>query len=133
MAVEHRNPLEDYRKKAQFDTQALRILLDGEETIEFKHQVWDTLAKDPLFAAPKREQTVGEQQELNFLRVKRLIEYDFLKTVSPAKLQGYLFALTVIDSSLPLLSGLNDGVSLIIAGSGAGLQNVLSPAFCRNH
>ena len=112
MAVEQSNPLDSYRKKAQFDAQALRILLDGNEAVEFRHQILDTLADDPLFAAPKRELTVGEQQELNFLRVKRLKEYNFQTSVSAAKVQAYLFALTVIDPSLLLLSGLNDGVSL---------------------
>ena len=111
MAVEQNNPLESYRKKAQFDSQALRILLDGEEAVEFKHRIFDTLASDPLFAAPKRELTIGEQQELTFLRAKRLKEYDFPISESASNGQAYLFALTVIEPSLPLLAGLNDGVS----------------------
>ena len=135
MAVEQNNPLDGYRKKAQFDSQALRILLDGEEAVEFRHQILDTLARDPLFAAPKRELTVGEQQELNFLRAKRLKEYDFPISVSAAKVQAYLCALTAIDPNLPLLSGLNDGVITLEIFLGVGLvYNIAtSPAFCRNH
>ena len=108
------NPLDSYRKKATFDIDALRILLDGEEAIKFKNQVWDTLAKDPLFAPPSRELTVEEHQALTFRRVKRLIEYALPFTNSPATQLSFLQALASLDNSLPLLYGLNSGVRKVV-------------------
>ena len=102
--------LEGYRRKATFDVHELRNLLDDEETVELKYQIWDTLAKDPLFASPERELLIEQLQELNFKRMKRLIEYDFPSLDSPAKQIGFLAALIAYDPGLPTMMGLSRGV-----------------------
>ena len=107
--------LEAYRKKATFDVHELRILLDTEEAVELKYQIWDTLAKEPLFASPGQELLVDQLQELNFKRVKRLAEYDFPSLDSPAKQVAFLTALYAYDLGLPTLAGLNKGVSVSLS------------------
>ena len=102
--------LEGYRKKATFDVHKLRNLLDDEEAVELKYQIWDTLAKDPLFASPEKELLIEQLQELNFKRMKHLIEYDFPSLDSPAKQIGFLAALIAYDPGLPTMMGLSRGV-----------------------
>lgn len=103
------NPLDVYRKKATFDVDALRILLDGQEAVETMYQVWDTLAKDPLFVLRQEELTLDQQRELAFKRVKRLVEYGF-SFDTPRKILGYMHASTMHDFPLQMLYGLHMGV-----------------------
>lgn len=104
---------EAYRKKATFDVHELRILLDNEEAVELKYQIWDTLAKDPLFASPGQELLVDQLQELNLKRLKRLTEYDFPPLDSPAKQVAFFAALYAYDIGLPTLAGLNRWVRVL--------------------
>ena len=106
------NSLESYRRKATFDVAALEILIDGEEVVEVRNQVWDTLATDPLFVPPNDELNMEQQQELNVRRMRRLVEYDFPASDSPMKQLGCLEAVQAFfDGSLLLLFGMNKGVS----------------------
>lgn len=72
-------PLTEYRRRASFDWRKMKILLDGEDVVAFKSKVWSILEKEPLFnRQPWEELTRDEYRKLTFLRMRRLIEYDFL-------------------------------------------------------
>ncbi len=107
-----RGPLNSYRRKATFDVAALRDLVDGEEVVKFRNQVWDTMAKDPLFATPVPEElSIEQQRQLTVKRVYRLFEYDFPSKESHLKRLGFLQALQAFDFGLAMLHGLHEGVS----------------------
>lgn len=102
--------LQEYRRRGTFDVSALRVLLDGEEAVALKYQVWDTFAKDPLFAPPSHELTRDQLEELTFKRMKRMTEYDFyVSPVVPAALEA---AVISYDLSLALQIGLNSVVRM---------------------
>lgn len=93
------NSLDVWRKKASFEVRALQDLLYTEEIVDFKNQVWDTLAKDPLFSIPRKELALNEKRELSFKRTKRLMEYRFLSnSMSPAKRLALGVALLPLDA-----------------------------------
>jgi acyl-CoA oxidase len=72
-------PLTEYRRRATFDWRKMKVLLDGEEVTKFKAQVWAVLEQDPLFNRPPWEElSRAEYRKLTFLRMRRLMEYDFL-------------------------------------------------------
>lgn len=72
-------PLTEYRRRATFDWRKMKVLLDGEDVVKFKAQVWAILERDQLFnRKPWEELTRDEYRRLTFLRMRRLIEYDFL-------------------------------------------------------
>lgn len=71
-------PLDDYRKKATFDWYEMKRFMEGEDVLDFKENIWSTLEKDPLFQRKVEKLSIDEQRRLTFLRVKRLVEYDFL-------------------------------------------------------
>ena len=96
--------LQEWRKKSTFDVRALQNLLYTDEIVEFKNQVFDTLAKDPLFSDPDKELTLSEKKELSLKRLKRLAEYEFisydLMTSSPLKIAAFISILLPFDSGL---------------------------------
>jgi acyl-CoA oxidase len=72
-------PLSDYRRMASFNWKRMKLLIEGEECIRFKSKVWQILEKDPLFhQRPEQEMTREEERKITFLRMKRLLEYQFL-------------------------------------------------------
>lgn len=72
-------PLTVYRDRATFDWREMKVLLDGEDVVAFKSKVWSILEKDPLFNRPPWEElSRDEYRKLTFLRMRRLIEFDFL-------------------------------------------------------
>lgn len=72
-------PLTEFRRRATFDWRQMKILLDGEDVVSFKAKVWNILEKDPLFnREPWEELTRDQYRKLTFLRIRRLIEFDFL-------------------------------------------------------
>uniref|UniRef100_A0A6G1SML4 Acyl-coenzyme A oxidase n=1 Tax=Aceria tosichella TaxID=561515 RepID=A0A6G1SML4_9ACAR len=72
-------PLTEYRRRASFDWRQMRVLLDGEDVAKFKAKVWAILERDPLFNRPPwEEMSRDEYRKLTFLRIRRLIEFDFL-------------------------------------------------------
>ena len=96
--------LREWRKKSTFDVHELQNLLYTDEVVVFKNQVWDTLAKDPLFSDPDNELTLDEKRELNFRRLKRLVEYDFLNydemMACPLKMPALVSCLLPFDTGL---------------------------------
>ena len=103
--------LEEHRKKASFDIERLRILIDEEDGVELKRYIWKTLEEDAVFHQPEDELTIEQEQELTFKRVKRLAELDIEYFVTPAKQAAFLSALCAFDCSLPVLHGVNAIVS----------------------
>ena len=91
------NSLDIYRKRASFDVGRLKQLVEAKEIIEFRDSVWETLAKDPLFADPG-EVSCDEYQRMMIKRNKRLLEYNFAID-TPAKHYAYLVALFTHDVS----------------------------------
>ena len=110
------NSLDIYRRKATFDVEALRNLLFEEELLQFKYQIWETLAKDPLFATPRKELSLDEKRKLSFERFKRINEYNFLPEeeflASPLKKLAFYMAISLFDKSVLLLFLLHHDVSL---------------------
>lgn len=72
-------PLTEYRRRATFDWRQMRVLLEGEDVVLFKAKVWKVLEKDPLFnRQPWEEMSREEFRKLTFMRIHKLIQYDFL-------------------------------------------------------
>ena len=100
------DPLEKWRLRSTFQVGALRNWLYTEEVVEFKNQVWGTLAKDPLFSDPdgRQLQTLHQKRELAFRRTKRLMEYNFLSddTImrNPLAVLGFIAALLPFNSAM---------------------------------
>lgn len=96
--------LQKWRLKSTFDVPALRNHLFTEEAVEFKNQVWDTLAKDPLFSDPDEELSLVQKRELALKRLKRLVEYEFLTDEDlmqcPLKSQSFTDALLPFDTGM---------------------------------
>ena len=105
--------LEEYRKKASFQIEALQEIIDEEDGVELKQYIWDLLDKDPIFHQPRDDLTIEQEQELTFRRVKRLAEHDIEYFVTPAKQAAFLSALCAFDCSLPILHGVNNIVSIL--------------------
>lgn len=72
------NALETYRKRASFDTEALKLQIMGEEAVEYEKCVSDVLRSDPLFSTPPGFLSMDEKRRLTVARMKRLHEYDLL-------------------------------------------------------
>ncbi|XP_065770099.1 peroxisomal acyl-coenzyme A oxidase 3 isoform X2 [Muntiacus reevesi] len=74
-----RGPLHVARARASFPWKELALFWEGEDVLRFKKTIFSALENDPLFAHPRGSRlSVEKYQELNFLRCKRLFEYDFL-------------------------------------------------------
>lgn len=71
-------PLNIYRKQASFDWYDMKRFIEGDEILETKEKVWSVMVKDPLFLETTQGLSIEEKRRLTFLRVKRLVEYDFL-------------------------------------------------------
>lgn len=73
-----KGPLSVYRARASFSSKELLLFWDDQDVVEFKETIFKTLENDPLFArSPGTDLPLDKQRELNFLRCKRIFEYDF--------------------------------------------------------
>ncbi|XP_051822698.1 peroxisomal acyl-coenzyme A oxidase 3 [Antechinus flavipes] len=100
-----KGPLCMYRAKSSFNWKELLLLLDGEDMIIFKKRIFSAFENDPLFAHhPGEELPIEKYRELNFLRCKRLFEYDFLNIQemikNPLKIFMLINCLGMYDWSL---------------------------------
>ncbi|KAI1303208.1 Peroxisomal acyl-coenzyme A oxidase 3 [Halotydeus destructor] len=98
-------PLDTYRKRASFDWKRMRLFLEGEDILKFKHRVWSCFEKDPLFAqSPWQELSRDEQRRISFIRLKRLFEYNFVTEEdmieNPMLVPAYIQCLAQYDLSL---------------------------------
>ena len=73
-------PLDSYRKQASFDWFQMKVFIDGgEDVVRFKHNVWKTMEKDPLFnRANDSKLSFDERRRLTMKRCKRIVEDNFL-------------------------------------------------------
>ncbi|GMT23508.1 hypothetical protein PFISCL1PPCAC_14805, partial [Pristionchus fissidentatus] len=68
--------LDDWRKKATFDGQKMRVILQGgEDKLKLKDDIWHTLEKDPLFKKPSRQLNMDEMRLITHQRWKKIIDY----------------------------------------------------------
>ncbi|XP_055988787.1 peroxisomal acyl-coenzyme A oxidase 3 [Sorex fumeus] len=77
-----RGPLDTYRARASFCWKEMALFLEGKEALQLKKTVFSVLERDPLFAQPRggsSELSLEQYRELNFLRVRRLLEHNFLR------------------------------------------------------
>ncbi|KAM8970371.1 peroxisomal acyl-coenzyme A oxidase 3-like isoform 2-T3 [Sarcophilus harrisii] len=100
-----KGPLCIYRAKSSFNWKELLLFLDGEDMIIFKKRIFSAFENDPLFAHhPGEELPIEKYRELNFLRCKRLFEYDFLNIQemikNPLKIFMLINCLGMYDWSL---------------------------------
>ncbi|XP_049638508.1 peroxisomal acyl-coenzyme A oxidase 3 isoform X4 [Suncus etruscus] len=92
-----RGPLEAYRARASFCWKEMVLFLEGEDVLRLKKTIFSLLESDPLFAGPRgsSELSLEDYRELNFLRFRRLLEYDFLRPEELA--QRPLCALALVE------------------------------------
>ncbi|XP_008066133.1 peroxisomal acyl-coenzyme A oxidase 3 [Carlito syrichta] len=100
-----RGPLDAYRARASFSWKELALFLEGEDLLRFKKTIFSTLENDPLFARSRGAGlSLDKYRELNFLRCKRIFEYDFLDIEdilkNPLKVSTLIHCLGMYDWSL---------------------------------
>ncbi|XP_011790778.1 PREDICTED: peroxisomal acyl-coenzyme A oxidase 3 [Colobus angolensis palliatus] len=120
-----RGPLDAYRARASFSWKELALFTEGEDMLRFKKTIFSALENDPLFArSAGADLSLEKYRELNFLRCKRIFEYDFLSVEdmfkSPLKVPALIQCLGMYDSSLAvkyLLHSLVFGSAVYSSGS----------------
>ncbi|XP_062964227.1 peroxisomal acyl-coenzyme A oxidase 3 isoform X1 [Cynocephalus volans] len=120
-----RGPLQAYRARASFSWKELLLFLEGEDMLRFKKAIFTALENDPLFARSHgADLSMEKYRELNFLRCKRIFEYDFLTAEemlkSPLKVSVLIHCLGMYDWSLAakyLLHILTFGSAIYSSGS----------------
>ncbi|XP_063475441.1 peroxisomal acyl-coenzyme A oxidase 3 isoform X6 [Symphalangus syndactylus] len=120
-----RGPLDTYRARASFSWKELALFTEGKDMLRFKKTIFSALENDPLFArSPGADLSLEKYRELNFLRCKRIFEYDFLSVEdmfkSPLKVPALIQCLGMYDSSLAakyLLHSLVFGSAVYSSGS----------------
>lgn len=92
-----RGPLEAYRARASFCWKEMMLFLEGEDVLRLKKTIFSLLESDPLFVGPRgsSELSLEDYREINFLRFRRLLEYDFLQPEELA--QHPLYALALVE------------------------------------
>ncbi|XP_046840854.1 peroxisomal acyl-coenzyme A oxidase 3-like [Xenia sp. Carnegie-2017] len=95
-------PLDVYRKRASFDWYEMKKFINGSDILDIKEEIWATLSKDPLFTQSTKGLSVDEKRHLTWLRLKRLIEYDFMGDVweNPYKVHAFTDAVGSINWGL---------------------------------
>ena len=99
-----KNPLAEWRQRSKFNPRALESYVFDAEVVEFKHHIWATLLKDPLFGDPDQGLSLEEKRELTFRRMTKLFQYDFLNDEvtmeCPGKFLAFSEAIQSFDGSL---------------------------------
>ncbi|KAE9416997.1 hypothetical protein Angca_004361 [Angiostrongylus cantonensis] len=68
------SPLDSYRQKASFNWSELKNIVEGEENVQIKKKIYETLEKEPLFARNYDRLSREELRELNHRRWKKILE-----------------------------------------------------------
>lgn len=109
MAASSSNPLDVYRRRSVFNVEEMAVALEGEDVVNARKIIWDTLGQDPLFVMPAEDLTLEEQRRLSFHWEKRIEEYNFLATEElagrPTSMFGALQALTMLESNTMRIGG----------------------------
>ncbi|XP_068399599.1 peroxisomal acyl-coenzyme A oxidase 3 isoform X2 [Eschrichtius robustus] len=99
-----RGPLHAARARASFPWKELALFWEGPDMLRFKKNIFSALENDPLFAHPPGSLSLEKYRELNFLRCKRVFEYDFLRVEdllgSPQRVLALIQCLGMYDWSL---------------------------------
>ena len=112
-------PLNHYRKRASFDWFQMKVFIDGgEDVVRFKHNVWKTLEKDPLFNRTNDSKlSFDERRQLTAKRCRRIVEYNFLTSkeafARPLLAQVFSDILGSFDWSMFAKHMLNTSVSSV--------------------
>ncbi|XP_028348170.1 peroxisomal acyl-coenzyme A oxidase 3 isoform X4 [Physeter macrocephalus] len=119
-----RGPLDAARARASFPWKELALFWDGPDMLRFKKSIFSALENDPLFAHPPGSLSLEKYRELNFLRCKRVFEYDFLRVEdllgSPQRVLALIQCLGMYDWSLAtkfFLHTLTFGSAIYSSGS----------------
>ena len=110
-------PLDCYRKRASFDWFQMKVFIDGgEDVVRFKHNMWKTMEKDPLFnRANDSKLSFDERRHLAMKRCRRIAEYNFLTDneimARPLLVQVFNDILGTLDWSISGKYLLNTSVS----------------------
>lgn len=110
-------PLDSYRRQASFDWFEMKVFVEGgEDVVEFKNNIWNTLARDPLFdRANDSKLSFGERRRLTMKRCTKLAEYNFVTDddvmANPFFVQAFTDAIGSFDWSLSAKYLLNRTVS----------------------
>ena len=114
------NPLDEWRKRSRFNTADLREILFGQEIVDYKTRIWETLSADPLFGDHGNDLTLHKQRELTFQRLQTLCGHAFLPDEAilehPRRLLAFNEAIQVMDGSLLPLYMLNVEVCVVWCG-----------------
>ena len=119
-------PLDSYRKRASFDWFQMKVFIDGgEDVVRFKHNVWKTMEKDPLFNRVNDSKlSFDERRRLTMRRCKRVLEYNFLTDnevmARPLFVQVFNDILGTFDWSISTKYLLNKSVSAALYTWGWG-------------
>ena len=127
-------PLSPYRKST-FRPREMRVLLFGEDVVEFVDRVWSTLEKDALFAPVEDELSNADYRALTYKRCRRLHEYDFLDGVDPRASPRLAHALNLcvgaLDWGLSAMHALHFNVRTVYTvGGNLESLGVLLQLFC---
>ncbi|XP_024600906.1 LOW QUALITY PROTEIN: peroxisomal acyl-coenzyme A oxidase 3 [Neophocaena asiaeorientalis asiaeorientalis] len=119
-----RGPLHAARARASFPWKELALFWEGPDMLRFKKNIFSALENDPLFAHPPGSLSLEKYRELNFLRCKRVFEYDFLRVEdllgSPLRVLALIQCLGMYDWSLAtkfFLHTLTFGSAIYSSGS----------------
>ncbi|XP_067591084.1 peroxisomal acyl-coenzyme A oxidase 3 isoform X6 [Pseudorca crassidens] len=119
-----RGPLHAARARASFPWKELALFWEGPDMLRFKKNIFLALENDPLFAHPPGSLSLEKYRELNFLRCKRVFEYDFLRVEdllgSPLRVLALIQCLGMYDWSLAtkfFLHTLTFGSAIYSSGS----------------
>lgn len=110
-------PLDRYRKRASFDWFQMKVFIDGgEDVVRYKHNVWKTMEKDPLFNRENDSKlSFDKRRQLTMKRCKRIVEYNFLTDnevmARPLLVQVFNDLLGSLDWSISTKYLLNKSVS----------------------
>ena len=98
-------PLDEYRKKASFDWRKMKLTLEGEDVVKFKHLIWSKLENDPLFfRKPSEELSRKNLRQITHQRLKKLLDYNFVSEeeclTNPYLVAGFIQAIGQFSWSL---------------------------------
>ncbi|KJH51735.1 acyl-CoA dehydrogenase, middle domain protein [Dictyocaulus viviparus] len=91
------SPLDSYRLSASFDVRELKNVIEGEENVQTKKRIYETLEKEPLFARSNCSLTLEQHRELNHRRWKRILQLN-LPVDQYGDLQGYQCLMEVLET-----------------------------------
>lgn len=89
--------LDKYRRLATVNWKEVRLVVEGEDHVRIKDQIYSTLEKEPLFARNFDRPSLEELRELNHRRWKRIIELD-LPVDQYSDTEGYQCLMEVLET-----------------------------------